>query len=98
MLVGEDAKFEHPRLGLAFNRLCDEVSAQAPADDEKAFKTSPNDHLFQQICDSQAVDSANHRLGLTYSQVDIVGQPFVFVYNGHFSAADGGDKKHDCGQ
>ena len=61
-------------IGLRMGVLYSSLSAEALANSEKLWKTSPKLHLFCHLCEWQSMERGNPRFYWCYPDEDLVGQ------------------------
>ena len=71
--LSADAKTRLPKLGRNLCMLYSELSSEAFRQKKKLWKFSPKHHLFQHLCEEQAVAFGNPAFYWTYPDEDLVG-------------------------
>lgn len=74
MFLSAAAKHEIPKLGLAFSELYSQLATESFAAGELFWKVTPKHHLFQHLCEWQAISYGNPRFYWVYADEDLVGK------------------------
>ena len=83
MFLSDDAKKRLPKLGRTLCTLYSKLCSEAFGQGTKFWKMSPKHHLFQHLCEDQALAYGNPAFYWTYADEDLVGLLIEVAHSCH---------------